>query len=267
MLRKLQKYLAKSPMNVIPSLLSPYRPITLEETMAHAALLKRRDKKYVLPVSYLSLILTELQAHYQILDINGRRDFEYQSSYFDTQDLSLYHAHHSGISPRVKFRVREYKDSSQRYFEAKIRSNKGVTSKDRSLLESNNDISGFLRIFSKRYLPTSLPHAFSSMMQINYKRITLVSIALQERVTIDFDLHFSTSTSQFSLTDRIIVEVKTNGKDVSPAGLFLRKIGIRPGSVSKYCMGIFHLYPNVKKNLFKYRLHVVNSQLKKYRSA
>lgn len=251
-------------MNSISSLLASFQSITLEETMLHAALLKRRDRKYVLPYAYLPLLFSELQKHYRILDINGRRDFEYQNHYFDTKELSLYHAHHSGKSPRIKFRVREYMDTQQKYFEAKIRSNKGVTSKDRSLFENNEDISALLQYFSERYLPSDQSVAFSTSVQINYKRVTLVSISQQERVTIDYDLKFANGSHTHSLPDRIIVEIKKNHKDISPAGLFLRKIGVRSGSVSKYCMGIVYLYSHVKRNLFKYRLHIVNSQIKKY---
>jgi hypothetical protein len=61
--------------------------------------------------------------------------------------------------------------------------------------------------------------------------------------------------------DRVIIEIKhARGVRTRERDLF-RSLGIRPGSISKYCLGILSLYPNVKKNRFQLPLRILAKQL------
>jgi len=75
--------------------------------------------------------LEDLRAYYRILDINGVRQNQYDSIYFDTPDLDLYHLHHNDRKNRFKIRYRKYVDSNLSFFELKMKNNKYRTIKKR----------------------------------------------------------------------------------------------------------------------------------------
>jgi hypothetical protein len=81
-------------------------------------------------------------------------------------------------------------------------------------------------------------------------------------VTIDRNLHFSAEGRSVLLDDRIIVEVKQERGKRTLLDQQMRSIGVRPGSISKYCLGILHLYPDAKRNRFKLPLRTLDKQLR-----
>jgi hypothetical protein len=245
----------------ISECLSGFEPIGLAATNEQAGLLKRVDTKYVVRPDQFLQLLPEWQASHRLLEIDRRRIFHYQSVYYDTPGLALYHAHHAGAGNRVKFRVRAYTDSDLSYYEVKSRSNNGITDKQRTRLRDEQRIPDLLaqdRPAHGRHLGSEL---LQEALQVDYDRITLVSKNGGERITIDLNLTYRLNEKEVSFPDRVIVEVKhARGSRTVERDRF-RRIGVRAGSISKYCLGIISLYPHVKYNQFKPSLRILAKQL------
>ena len=85
-----------------------FKPIGLDALNAKAAMLERLDNKYVVRAPVLAAAAAELCELFDVLEIDGRRSFTYDTCYFDDPELRSYHDHHQGRRQRVKVRVRKY---------------------------------------------------------------------------------------------------------------------------------------------------------------
>ncbi|MBM3432607.1 MAG: polyphosphate polymerase domain-containing protein [Bacteroidetes bacterium] len=244
-----------------------FEPIGLEETNAQAQLLRRVDTKYVIRPDQLEPILLSWVPTHRILEINGRKIFHYHSVYYDTPGLDLYHAHHAGAATRVKFRLREYADSDLSYYEIKLRSNSGVTDKQRQRIRAKEQIPEFLQTAVQENPRHLKQGVMQETLSVDYDRITLVAKEGGERVTIDLHLRYRVADREKDYSDRVIIEVK-HGRGVRTTERDrFRRMGIRPGSISKYCLGVLSLYPAVKQNRFKLPLRILAKQLNDYGAA
>ena len=84
-------------------------PISLTDLGKTASLLTRKDRKYLVPMSVARLLVE--QDRMQILEIDGRRTFHYESVYFDTPERASYLAAAQKRRRRFKVRTRSYLDS------------------------------------------------------------------------------------------------------------------------------------------------------------
>ena len=92
-------------------------------------------------------------------------------------------------------------------------------------------------------------------MDIFYRRITLLNKALNERLTIDLELESNSGNNNFEFKNICIVEIKQNEINrFSLPMLFLRNNGIRPYSISKYCIGLAATNASLKGNAFKEKI-------------
>lgn len=217
--------------------------------LGEAALLNRVETKYLLTKEQLEQILTTLLEHYLVLDAYGTEN-PYQSLYFDTPDFALYHRHHAGAKGRYKLRSRRYCASDSSFFEVKFKDNHSKTFKKRmataELVTSVENVSNFIKESFPRNAETLAP-----VLESRYCRITLVSPAGDERVTIDTGLEFRAEGKTVSLPSLVIAEVKRENRRVRSSFIdSMKDLHILPHSLSKYCLGISQLYP-VKHNRFK----------------
>lgn len=60
--------------------LAALSPVSLDELDAHAALLTRRDRKYLVPLGVAERLVGELVDRARVLEIAGRRCFLYESA-------------------------------------------------------------------------------------------------------------------------------------------------------------------------------------------
>ena len=100
------------------------------------------------------------------------------------------------------------------------------------------------------------PEIFKPSIWVNYSRMTFVNKYSDERLTMDTNLHFSTfendCESIVSFPQMVIAEAKREkAASVSQFVRLVRRTGVREGSISKYCFGIYNLIKNVPKNNFK----------------
>jgi hypothetical protein len=238
--------------------LSRFEPINLSE-MKRVALLKRTDTKYVMGVSQLQDVLRQIGVDYRVLDIRGVRLHQYQTLYFDTDDLLMYRQHHNGLRNRYKVRLREYVDTEMAFWEVKRKTNRNSTIKSRMRTsEIVPDIDEVVDHFVHDHSPIE-PQQLDVKLWNEFLRMTLVSKTRLERLTLDVNVGFGRGDLQADLPGIAIAEVKQ--EHFSQHSDFIQQmkhLGIRPTRFSKYCAGIYMLYDDVKINNFKPRIRLVD---------
>ncbi|MCG9879088.1 MAG: polyphosphate polymerase domain-containing protein [Bacteroidia bacterium] len=240
-------------MEAIKNILSLFDSISLEQ-MDAVKLMDRTDKKFVFSKSLLPQILQALQKDYRVLEIGSNRMSYYRSLYYDDAQLRFYFQHHNGWRNRVKIRHRTYVESKLAYLEVKQKTNKGRTIKSR--IEQANFPEQFdvdLEQFIKSKVEVDAKQ-LQAVIWVNYERITLVNKHHPERLTIDLNLEFEEEKKSLSFSNLVIVEVKQDKRNHSPFFSLAKNLKIKEGSISKYCMGISLLRPEIKQNNFKRKL-------------
>lgn len=94
-------------MNEINHIIAKFNPVSLDE-IDEVKLMSRIDRKYWFHITSLPQILEQTLADYHILEIEGQRLMEYQTTYFDTSNNSIYLKHHNRKMNRHKVRKRKY---------------------------------------------------------------------------------------------------------------------------------------------------------------
>jgi hypothetical protein len=249
-------------MEEVNNAIDAFVPINLKE-MDAVALLDRTDTKYLFHISKLPQLLLGLQPLYRMLEVNGIRQNRYESHYFDDDNCTFYHMHHSNFGKRFKVRYRRYVESAISFFEIKKKINTNRTIKKRIPCQLIGEtISGAEKEFFEKLTHLSADELHPTV-QIDYTRLTLVRNDLSERATFDLNLTFKSNGQVKSFNDLVIVEVKQNKIDhSSPVIRQLKDMHITESSLSKYCMGVYQLYENVKKNNFKPQAHNLAKILK-----
>ena len=233
------------------SIIASLAPVGLA-SLGAASLMDRVDEKFVLPRAELAEFLSRCAAAYQVLEIQGRRQGHYRTTYFDTAELSFYHAHLTGRLPRRKVRMRTYVESGYSFLEVKRRDNHGRTVKAR--VPIGGDRMGALAHLTE--LPPALVEALSvdtlaPVVTTDFTRTTLVNLGSVERVTIDSGLTFSGHGDTTMFPALVCVEIKQTRTGPSAALAALREMRQRPSTFSKYCFGVTCVVPGVPSNRFK----------------
>lgn len=240
-------------MNLNPATLNRFESISLQE-MDSVALMNRTDTKFMLSIRNLEEILSELPPSYRILEIQGVRENSYETLYYDTPDFYFYKRHHSGKKNRYKIRKRRYVESNITFLEVKFKTNKDRTIKDRTRIEGVQiPLDSQERTFIRD--EASLENEFVPILWNRFKRVTLVNHQWHERLTIDLHLTFQVDKRIISLENFAIAEVKQEKQNRhSPFMKEVKKRLIREDSVSKYCLGVAMLFPEIKSNNFKSKI-------------
>ena len=192
---------------------------------------------------------------YWVLEATPSRLNRYETYYFDTPDLALYHQHHNDHGNRYKIRCRRYVDSDQQFLEVKFKSNQKRTIKFRQPTgDIPQDLAGAAARFVNAHFNMAA-EALTGSVWNRFSRITLVNKTSPERLTLDVGYRYGWRDAQNHLPGVAIVEVKQPRFSFrSPFIQQMRRRGIRRSGFSKYCISIMDLYPNVKRNRFKRRL-------------
>lgn len=235
-----------------------FEGISLGE-MDSVKLMDRFDTKFVFPADFLPHILNAASKYYRVLQINDKRQFVYNSTYYDTPKLGMYHDHHNQKLNRYKVRKREYEASGQFFFEIKYKSNKGNTRKRRfETANWNKAFSPDEKEFIKKYTPFK-PKKLSPFLDNSFSRITLVHKQKAERATFDLNLKYEHAGIHAGFPNFSIAEIKQAGSTgVSDIEKIFRESLIKPMNFSKYCMGIVMVHPGVKYNRFKRKFLLLN---------
>lgn len=241
------------------SLLLNFDTVGLDQ-LGDKQLLNRVDRKFYLKLDLLPDFLNHLIGHYSVLEVNGHRCISYQTQYFDTVERTFYAMHHNDRSHRLKIRHRSYGSGGLNYWEIKLRDNKLRTKKLRKATSSSANVLDELNAWMKNF-GNLFNYTIEPVLEVSYKRFTLVSNVHAERVTVDTDLAFKGSGKTTTLDGIAIVEVKQPSLKGSIAAEVLKTMGIRQGGLSKYCTGLSALDSKLKQNNFKPKLRALQQML------
>ncbi|MDA2803640.1 polyphosphate polymerase domain-containing protein [Nocardiopsis suaedae] len=242
-----------------PALAAAFPPITLEEAVERAGLQARVDRKYLIPRGAFAEFERRLadQEDWRELEIAGRRGGAYSSTYFDTPDLLTFRQHRQGRRRRFKLRTRAYLDTGTAHFEVKLQGSRRATLKERIAhpFDRRDELTPEARDFAAEALGEGYgqapPRALVPSAVTSYRRRTLVQGSGQARLTLDERLVFSVGGDRVTVPDGwVLAETKSPGTD-TPADRELRRLGVRPRPVSKYCLAVACLYPGTRGNPWK----------------
>ena len=239
-------------------LLSKFNPITLEQ-MSGVKLMNRTDTKFVTTLDRLRLLLEMAQSDYYVQEIDGERNMEYDTTYFDTKAFDMYRQHQYGHTNRQKIRFRTYVSSHLQFMEVKTKNNHGRTKKKRIEVTDMNMMDAEKRVFLEKHLRYGVD-TLQPAINNHFRRITLVNHDKTERLTIDSGLRFHNLVSGVDkdMGDLVIIELKRDGLVYSPVLEMLRQLRIHPHGFSKYCMGSALTNPQLPVNRFKDKLRDID---------
>lgn len=234
------------------SLLPPLAAISLDELVESAELLTRVDRKYLLTSADAAAALSGLPSATRLLTIDGRSDFGYSSTYFDTAGQHSFRSAATGRRRRWKVRTRSYLDTGDCWLEVKTRGPRGSTVKeriphdaaaaerlDRAATEFVED-----RLRAAR-VPLPGPWQARPAIQTAYRRSTLALPDGRSRATLDTGLRWRLPDgAEWSPPGAVILEVKT-GSSRTPLDRALWAAGHRPSRISKFGAGMALLDPSL----------------------
>lgn len=257
------------------------------DRIAAVRLMNRVDTKFLADERQCMRLLEEAADRYYVQAIGTVRACRYSTLYYDTPQWEMYHLHHNRRLTRQKVRTRTYVETGVSFLEVKNKSNKGRTRKLRMRIgggifttaPSDAEAAAFLRQKSS-YAPDTLTPSLAT----RFVRVTLVNRAMTERLTIDFDLHFTNvragteeaergaaaasegtgaerhrdANGTASLGGLAIIELKQDTTAPSPMKEILARLRIKPFKISKYCIGEALTNPHVKRNRFKAKLRAID---------
>lgn len=236
---------------VLANLLRHFETLRLDD-LGPAALLERYDTKFAFPAALLPRLLEGTAERYRALEVGGTRLARYETVYFDTPALDLYHAHHDRRFPRVKVRVRTYLDTGMRFLDIKRREAGGWGSKTRRALAA--------RPSTLTLDPASITAGEEGgrsvdllpVATVGYRRLTLVARDRVERVTLDVLLELGRGDEALAYPEAVVCEVKQPTRG-SPSHLLaaMASLGVQPLGVSKYCLAVAALGNGARTDRFQ----------------
>ncbi|MFN8239562.1 MAG: polyphosphate polymerase domain-containing protein [Bacteroidales bacterium] len=245
---------------IVQAALNDYMSVSLEE-MDSVRLMNRVDTKYLFAVGRLPELLSGCSDCYKVLEIKNYRIFDYSTTYFDTPEYLFYYQHVTGRLSRNKIRFRTYETTGEKFLEIKRKTNKNRTIKYRiespdAYLDPSSEKNS---IFIGKH--TGLKAGLLKPVVDNrFKRVTLVSGNMDERITIDFNVSFSDQSGKvIEIPSVCVLEMKRSGySSASGFSSVLKSRLIRPTGFSKYCIGAAQLYNMERKNTLKSKILAID---------
>jgi hypothetical protein len=239
--------------------LSDMGTISLDELVERAELLTRVDRKYVIPVPEADALLECLQGSARVLEIAGRREFGYRSTYFDTPERASFLTSGRSRRRRWKVRTRTYLDSGSSWLEVKTRMTRDQTLKRRIEYVEAEDAGSLTdhgTAFVTEALDAGIATALEPVLVTGYRRTTLYLPASRSRVTVDVGLGWASLTRPGDLErpSMAILETKT-GSTPSEVDRLMWSRGHRPARISKYGVGMAALNPELPRLKWNRALH------------
>jgi len=221
------------------------------ELLGERPLLRRVDTKLLLDPDRIAAVIAALRPSHAVLRLpSGGAIATYRSLYFDTPDLACFHDHRRGRRIRHKVRIRHYPDRAVSFLELKTRRSEHLTFKRRIEIPYGH---GRLDPAGRDLLPEHLGPSADDLrpqLWIDYRRITLIGMAICERVTIDLDVTVTTlAGTRTELCTAAVLEIKQDRYTTdTPAMRAVATAGARAGCPSKYIAAIAATRPGVRCN-------------------
>lgn len=238
----------------MPFNLGTFSTVTLDNVVDGAALMRRVDRKYLVPAAIACSFLEALDSTHSVLEIAGRRSTTYRSTYFDTEGLAATRAHVQKRRLRWKVRQRWYVEDDLCRIEVKTKNGRGETVKE----VGPSSVSGYGRLGPGElaFVESALAGAHSDLAvtdlhpsaEVTYSRATFADLAAGNRVTLDWGLVASLEAGEAWL-DQEFVLIETKGSAIPAiADRVLTRLGARPQSFSKYAATTSLLHPDIADN-------------------
>ena len=248
-------------MSDLSNILEHFSSISLEE-MQSVKLMNRVDTKFIVPRALLPQILIHLTDHYYVQTNGNRRLAHYNTLYYDTSDVVMYHTHHNRKLNRQKLRARIYCDTNEGFCEIKTKNNKGRTRKKRVEIPTDIFYDMLSDNMAHKFVQSKLwynPDTLIPQVENHFQRITLVNSNHSERLTIDTAIQFTNHQTGLSadLPYLVIIELKQDGNVPSFFKNLMLDLRVKPKRISKYCLGTILTNPSVKSNRFKRKLRYI----------
>jgi hypothetical protein len=219
------------------------------ELLRRRALLSRIDSKFVLPAGRLDGVLGDLDDEYAVLRVDTGGLATYRSLYFDTPALQCFHDHRRGRRIRHKIRIRHYPDRQVSFLEVKTKRHETMTAKQRMQVAYGRERLGPVELEFLHGQVGGLAAELRPQVAIVYRRISLISLATAERVTIDVDLSAGGDAGSVvarALGHLAVIEVKQWPFCVrTPIMRAVRGAGYRVTSMSKYVTALALMHPDL----------------------
>jgi len=235
-------------------------PIDLAELVARAELLTRVDRKYLVPVERARELLRRVPDDTRVLEINGRREFGYRSTYLDTPDRTSYLDAGRSRRRRWKVRTRTYLETGTSWLEVKTRVARDQSHKQRvehvPVLTASSRLSVDGIGFVAAALDLRTAETLQPLLTTRYRRSTLYLPTSGTRATVDVDLAWD-SLSDHRVLERpglAVIETKT-GSTPSEMDRLLWTHGHRPVRMSKYGLGMAALNADLPRLKWFRALH------------
>jgi VTC domain len=236
--------------STVSSLADVARHLSLEDLNEHVELLTRTDRKYIVDPDLLGRLLASNVDRLAVLDIDGRREFGYESVYFDTADLRLYRDAATSRRIRFKVRTRLYRDAGIVVLEVKAKDGRGQTIKSRLdyAIEDRHRLTVVAREFVDELAACpGIAATLEPVLTTRYLRATLVDLTHGSRFTVDRGLVCTAPGGTSIGLDEMIIETKSEGA-TSPIDRWLWQQGVRPVRISKYCTALAAMRPELPAN-------------------
>ena len=209
------------------------------ELIEARSLQHRTDTKFVVHTRTLPTILGALRSDCAAIHNEGQILQDYENLYFDTEEFRCLQDHQRGLRPRFKVRYRHHRSRQLSFLEVKRKEQDETTAKTRLAVDYldetlNEAHQSFVEAHST--LSTAALHP---TMRIRFKRISLLGLSSNERVTVDQGLEFQGAETTRDWNSLAILEVKQERFDPqAPVLKAVRRSPARTLSISKYCLGV-----------------------------
>ena len=259
--------------NIIPA---EWKSISLKAMNEKAAMQTRVDRKYIVDAETAAKVLSTLDADASVMEIDGQRDFAYDSVYFDTPQMQSYHSAAYSRDDTFKIRTRSYLDSELTFLEVKTDGEQDMTVKKRIPYTFENRDT--LTAEGYEYITAALGdilagpvHKLEAVLTTGYRRTTVFlpqseKNPVASRMTVDNALtwtpmsenilmagvnyrnfHGNLVGTTYGLPNAVIIETKS-GVEPSVADQHLWDAGITPAKISKFATGMAALNPQLASN-------------------
>ncbi len=234
----------------IQALAEPFGEASLE-LLAQRLLTTRSDWKFVISKDRVPELLSALSKTHLVLKAEDARWARYSSQYYDTPQLDCFHDHRRGKPRRFKVRHRDYLDRHLSMLEIKDRDPRGDTHKRRlpqTWRQRGVDVHGVTFLSEGGHVPVE---DLVPTVANRFWRLTLLGQTVQERLTIDLGIGFGLGGRLAELPGVCVLEVKSSEpRHKTPTLALLKRAGLRPRGMSKYCVGTCLLTPGVSPAWF-----------------
>lgn len=209
---------------------------------------KRNDIKFVGHESEINSLLQMMCKDFFIMEHEGFRLMSYRTKYFDTSDNIMFQDHQYNMCKRYKIRKRHYNNGDDFWLEVKEKID-GETHKYRVLNPKPNEIETFIQ--------TNSPYAFYNLhnkLTVQNNRMTFIHKTLPIKITLDKNLKVSNSDGSkcISFPNLAILELKRENYSTFDLK-WIESCGFESCNISKYCVGMITLHPELKKKSFKHQ--------------